>query len=176
MPLNLEDKKRIVSEVAEVAAKAHSAFAAESSGLTVSELTDLRARARTSGVYLRVVKNTLARRAVEGTGFQCMQSGLTGPLILAFSQEDPGAAARLVKEYSNETDKLKVKVLSIGGQLLESSEINRLANLPTREQAISMLMAVIKAPIEKFVRTLAEPHAKLARTLGAVRDQKQTVA
>lgn len=176
MPLNLEDKKRIVSEVAEVAAKAHSAFAAEFSGLTVRELTDLRARARTSGVYLRVVKNTLARRAVEGTDFQCMQSGLTGPLILAFSQEDPGAAARLVKDYSKETDKLKVRVLSIGGQLLESSEINRLANLPTREQAISMLMAVIKAPIEKFVRTLAEPHAKLARTLGAVRDQKQTVA
>ncbi len=174
MPLNLEDKKRIVSEVAEVAAVAHSAFAAEFTGLTVSELTELRSRARSSGVYLRVVKNTLARRAVEGTGFQCMQSGLTGPLILAFSQEDPGAAARLVKDYSKKTDKLKVRLLSIGGQLLESSEINRLASLPSREQAISMLMAVIKAPIEKFARTLAEPQAKLARTLGAVRDQKQT--
>ena len=176
MPLNLEDKKRIVSEMAEVAATAHSALAAEFSGLKVSELTELRAKARTSGVYLRVVKNTLARRAVEGTDFQCMQSGLSGPLILAFSQEDPGAAARLVKDYSKQTDKLKVRLISIGGQLLESSEIGRLANLPSRKQAISMLMAIIKAPIEKFVRTLAEPQAKLARTLGAVRDQKQTAA
>lgn len=176
MPLNLQDKMKVVAEVASVAAKAHSAFAAEYSGLTVSELTELRAKARNSGVYLRVVKNTLARRAVEGTDFQCMQSTFTGPLILGFSQEDPGAAARLARDYSKDNEKLKVKFLSVGGRLLGAEEINRLASLPTREQAVSMLMAVIKAPIEKLVRVLAEPHAKLARTLRAVQNQKQTEA
>lgn len=173
MPLSLADKKVIVSELATVAAGAHSAVAAEYRGLSVGELNDLRSRARDGGVYLRVVKNTLARRAVEGTDFECMSEGLTGPLMLAFSQEDPGAAARLVKDFAKEHEKLKPQLVSIGGQLLEASELDRLASLPTYEQALSLLMAVMKAPIEKFVRTLAEPHAKLTRTVAAVRDQKQ---
>lgn len=176
MALNLEDKKQIVSEVAAVAASAHSAIAAEYRGLTVGEMTELRARARDSGVYLRVVKNSLARRAVEGTDFACMQEGFVGPLVLAFSQEDPGAAARLVKDFSKEHSKLAVKLVSVGGQLLGPGELERLANLPTRDQAISMLMAVMKAPLDKFARTLNEVPGKLVRTVAAIRDQKQASA
>lgn len=173
MALNLADKKTIVSEVAAVAAEAHSAVAAEYRGLGVEDLTELRAKARQSGVYLKVVKNTLAKRALENTEFDCMRDGLVGPLILAFSQEDPGSAARLIKEFGKEHDKLKVTMLSIGGQLLQASDLDRLASLPTKDQAISMLMSVMKAPVEKFVRTLAEPHAKMVRTVAAIRDQKQ---
>jgi large subunit ribosomal protein L10 len=171
--LRLDDKKAVVAEVAAVAARAHSAVAAEYRGLTVSELTGLRKIARESGVYLRVIKNTLARRAVEGTEFACMQEGLVGPLILAFSMEDPGSAARVVQDFSKQHDKLVVKLVAVGGTLYGASEIDRLAKLPTKEQALAMLMGVMKAPIEKFVRTLSEPHAKLVRTVAAVRDQKQ---
>ena len=173
MALSLSEEQTIVSEVSEVAKDALSAIAAEYRGLTVEELTDLRVKARNEGVYLRVVKNTLAKRALEGTEYECMRDGLVGPLVLAFSQEDPGAAARLVKDFSKEHDKLVAKLISVGGELIEPSDIDRLAKLPTRDQAISMLMAVMKAPVEKFVRTLAEPHAKLVRTVAAVRDQKQ---
>ncbi|MGI9227628.1 MAG: 50S ribosomal protein L10 [Gammaproteobacteria bacterium] len=173
MALRLEEKKAIVSEVAQVATDAHSAIAAEYRGLSVDELTELRSKARQQGVYLKVVKNTLAKRALEGTPYECMRDSLVGPLMLAFSQEDPGSAARLVKDFSKENDLLAVKVISIDGELLEASELARLAKLPTKEQAISMMMAVMKAPVEKFVRTLAEPHAKLVRTVAAVRDQKQ---
>lgn len=173
MALNLEDKKSIVAEVSTVAANALSAVAAEYRGLTVEEMTDLRVKARNEGVYLRVIKNSLTKRAVEGTEFECMSDSLVGPLIMAFSQEDPGAAARLVKEFSKEHDKLIAKVLAVGGELLPAEQIDRLAKLPNRDQAISMLMSVMKAPIEKFVRTLNEPHAKFVRTVAAVRDQKE---
>ena len=176
MALHLDDKKTIVAEVSEVAASAHSAVAAEYRGLTVDQMTDLRARARNAGVYLRVVKNTLVKRAVEGTDFECMQDSLVGPLIMAFSQEDPGAAARLVKDFTKENDKLITKVIAIGGEVLPVDQLDALSKLPTRDQAISMLMAVMKAPVEKFVRTLNEPHAKLVRTVAAVRDQKQASA
>lgn len=176
MALNLEDKKSIVAEVSTIAAKAHSAIAAEYRGLTVEEMTELRVKARSEGVYLRVVKNTLTRRAVEGTEFECMQDSLVGPLVMAFSQEDPGAAARLVKNFSKDHDKLIVRVIAIGGQLLSVDQIEALSKLPNREQALAMLMGVMKAPIEKFVRTLREPHAKFVRTVAAVRDQKQASA
>ena len=173
MALSLEQKKAVVSEVAEVAAIAHSAVAAEYIGLSVGDMTALRAKARENSVYLRVVKNTLAKRAIEGTEFECMSDALVGPLVLAFSQEDPGAAARVIQDFAKQNDKLVVKVVSIGGKLLAPGDIKRLADMPTKEQAISMLMAVMKAPIEKLVRTLAEPHAKLVRTVAAIRDQKQ---
>lgn len=173
MALRLDDKKAVVEEVAAIAAGAHSAIAAEYRGLTVTELTELRKRAREMGVYLRVVKNTLARRAVEGTDFACMQKGLVGPLILAFSMEDPGAAARLISDFSKTYNKLETKLVAIGGHLYGASEIKRLVSLPNREQALAMLMGVMKAPIEKLVRTMAEPHAKLVRTIAAVRDRKQ---
>lgn len=173
MSLTFEQKKAVVAEVAEVAAGAYSLVAAEYSGLTVGQLTDLRQEGRSAGVYLRVVKNTLARRAFDGTEFACVSDQLVGPLILAFSQADPGAAARVIKDYSKKNDKLVVKLVSIGGQVLPASELARLASLPTREQALSMLLGVMKAPIQKFVRTLAEPHAKMVRTVAAIRDQKQ---
>jgi len=171
--LKLADKKDVVEEVAAIAAQAHSAIAAEYRGLTVTELTELRKTARETGVYLRVVKNTLAKRAVEGTEFECMKEGMVGPLILAFSMEDPGCAARLISDFSKENDKLVTKVVAIGGQLYDASELKRLASLPTYDQAVSMLMSVMKAPVEKFVRTLAEPHAKMVRTVAAIKDQKE---
>lgn len=174
MALGLEEKKQIVSEVAAVAADAHSVVAAEYRGLSVSEMTDLRVKAREGGVYLRVVKNSLARRAFEGTEFECMSSGLVGPLVLAFSREEPGAAARLVKDFAKDHQSLKAKIVSIGGQVYDASELERLASLPTKEQAISMLMSVMRAPLDKFARTLNEVPSKLVRTLAAVRDQKQT--
>ena len=175
MALKLDDKKAVVTVVAAIAAQAHSAIAAEYRGLTVYQLTNLRKQAREAGVYIRIIKNTLARRAVEGTDFACMQNGLVGPLILAFSMEDPGAAARVISAFAKEkeNDKLAVKLVAVGGKLYGASELERLSKLPTRDQAIGILMGTMKAPIEKFVRTLAEPHAKLARTVAAIRDLKQ---
>ena len=173
MALNFEQKQAVVAEVAEVANKALSAVAAEYRGLTVEELTDLRVKAREGGVFVKVAKNTLVRRAVEGTDFECMSDSLTGPLLLAFSMEDPGAAARLVKDYAKEHDLLVAKNVAIGGELYDASELERLSKLPTYEQALAMLMGVMKAPVEKFVRTLAEPHTKMVRTFAAVRDAKQ---
>ncbi len=173
MALRLEDKKALVAEVNTVAASALSAVIAEYRGLTVAQMTELRSKARASGVYMRVVKNTLARRAVEGTDFECVREALKGPLLLAFSQEDPGSAARVVKDFAKSHDKLVTVSVSVGGQLLPASDLERLASLPTRDEALSMLAGVLKAPISKFVRTLAEPHAKLVRTVAAVRDAKQ---
>lgn len=174
MVLKLEDKKAIVGEVAEIAKKAVSLVAAEYSGLTVSQLTGLRKSARASGVYMRVVRNTLARRALEGTQFACMQSELVGPLLLAFSESEPSAAARLIRDFAKDNEKLKVKALAIENKLLPASGLSALASLPTRDEAIAQLMSVMKAPITKLVRTLAEPHAKLVRTFAAVRDAKQS--
>jgi len=171
--MRLDAKKAVVDEVAAVAGNALSAIAAEYRGLTVAEMTELRASARNSGVYLRVVKNSLARRALDNTEFACMREGLVGPLMLAFSMEDPGAVARLIRDFAKEHPHCETKLVVVGGQLYDASEIERLAKLPTRDQAISMLMAVMKAPVEKLVRTMAEPHAKLVRTIAAVRDQKQ---
>lgn len=173
MALNLEQKKAIVSEVAEVAGLAHLVVAAEYRGLSVDEMTQLRTNARQTGVYVRVVKNSLARRAVEGTEFECLRDGLVGPLVLAFSREDPGSAARLVKDFAKDHKQLVARLVAVGGKLLEPGELSRLADLPTKDQAISMLMALMKAPVEQLARTLAEPHAKLVRTVAAVRDQKQ---
>ena len=173
MALSFEEKKAIVADVAEVAATAHSAVTAEYIGLSSEDMTNLRARARSGGVYLRVVKNTLARRAVEGTDFDCLKDALVGPMVLAFSQEDPGSAARVMKDFAKENDKLVIKALSVSGQLLAASELDRLASLPTKEQAISMLMSVMQAPVTKLVRTINEVPGKLVRTVAAVRDSKQ---
>ena len=176
MALRLEDKKALVAEVAEVAARAQSVVAAEYRGLTVSQLTDLRSKARASRVYMRVVKNTLARRAVAGTQFECVGEKLKGPLILAFSVDDPGAAARLIKGFAKDHQKLVPTLVSLSGSVLSPKDLEKVADLPTKDQAIAQLMGVIKAPIGKFVRTLAEPHAKLVRTIAAVKDQKQAAA
>jgi large subunit ribosomal protein L10 len=173
MALNLEDKKALVAEVAAVAQKAQSVVAAEYRGLTVSQMTELRAKARKQGVYMRVVKNTLARKALAGTSFETVGPKLKGPLVLAFSKDDPGAAARVVKDFARAHEKLVATLVSLGGQVLPGGDLEKVASLPTREQALSMLLGVLKAPITKLAGTLAAPASKLARTVAAVRDQKQ---
>lgn len=173
MALKIDDKKAIVAEVAEVAKVSTSVVAASYAGLTVAQVTDLRKSARNANVYMRVIRNTLAKRAFEGTQFSCMDPALVGPLLLAFSKDDPGSAARLIKEFSKKFEKLEVKALSIDGVLLPAKDLNRLASLPTRNEAIAQLMSVMIAPITQLVRTIAEPHSKLVRTVAAIRDQKQ---
>ena len=172
MELRLEDKKALVKEVNAVAGESVTAVAAEYRGLSVSEMTELRKEARNAGVYMRVVKNTLARRAVVGTEFECMQETLKGPILLAFAKEVPGAAARVIKEFAKGHQALQAISLSAGGQLLPGSDLDRLAELPTLDQARAMLLGVISAPMSKLVRTLAEPPAMLARTLSARSSQE----
>jgi len=171
--LTLDQKKVIVTEVAEVASVAYSAVAAEYRGMTVGDMTDLRNEARSGGVYLRVVKNTLARRAIKGTEFECMNDGLVGPLIIAFSQEDPGGAARVIEKFSKTNKKLVVKLVSLGGKLLDPADIKAVASLPTKDQAIAQLMSVMKAPVVKLVQTMNEVPTKLVRVIAAVKDQKE---
>ncbi len=161
MALNLSQKQEVVAELAEVAAKAHSLIAAEYAGTTVSQMTAMRKQARESGVYLRVVKNTLAARAVEGTEYECTKDSLVGPLLYAFSTEEPGAAGRLIKEFAKSNDKLQPKVVAVGGQLYPASHVDVLASLPTRDQALAML-----------ARVLAEPAAMFARAVKAVADKQ----
>lgn len=173
MPLKLEDKQAIVNEVAELAQQAHSIIAIEYRGMTVAEMTQLRTQARQNGVYLRVVKNTLAKRAISNTAFKCLQERLVGPILLAFSCEEPGAAARVISNFAKSNPKVVVKGIALSGQLLAVADLDKVAKLPTYRDAISMLLAVMQAPLTKLVRTLAEPPAKLARTLAAIRDSKQ---
>ena len=161
MALNLSQKQEVVAELADVAAKAHSLVAAEYAGITVGQMTAMRKKARETGVYLRVVKNTLAARAVVGTEFECVKDALVGPLLYAFSTEEPGAAGRLIKEFAKGNDKLQPKVVSMGGKLMPGSDVERLASLPTREQALGML-----------ARVLAEPASMLARAIKAVADKQ----
>jgi large subunit ribosomal protein L10 len=172
MALRLEDKKQFVKEVNAVAGESVTAVAAEYRGLSVADMTELRTEARNAGVYLRVVKNTLARRAVEGTDFECMQDTLKGPILLAFGKDDPGAAARVIRDFAKGHDALKAISLSTGGQLLPASDLATLANLPTLDQAHAILLGVMMAPMTKLVRTLAEPSGMLARTLSARGDQE----
>lgn len=176
MALRLDDKKAMVAEVAAVAATAQSVVAAEYRGLTVTQMTDLRSKARKSGVYLRVVKNTLARKAIAGTQFECVGTSLKGPLVLAFSKDDPGAAARLVKAFSKDNDKLKTTVVSLGGTLLTAKDLDRVASLPTLEAARATLLGTLQAPLGQLVRTVAEPHTRLVRALAAVKDKLEATA
>ena len=173
MALGLEQKQQIVAEVNEVAASALSAVVADYRGLTVAEMTEMRVKARESGVYLRVVRNTLAKRAVEGTEYACLDETLVGPSLLAFSTEDPGSAARLLKDYAKQHDALEVKALSIGGELIAADQIDRVAKLPTLDEARAMLMSVMLAPVTKLARTVNEVPGKLVRTVAAIKAQKE---
>jgi large subunit ribosomal protein L10 len=172
MALNLTQKKEVVAELAEIAAKAHSLVAAEYAGLTVSQLTDLRKKARTDNVFLKVAKNSLVSRAVDDTDYAVIKDELTGPLLYAFSQEDPGAAGRLIKEFAKANDKLKPRLVSLGGQLYPGSHVDVLASLPTRDQALSMLLSVMVQPATMLVRVLAEPASQVACVTNAVGQQK----
>ncbi|CEK09434.1 50S ribosomal protein L10 [Legionella hackeliae] len=173
MTLTLAAKKAVVEEVSVVASKAISAVVADYRGLTVNQMTQLRSEARKSGVYLRVVPNTLTRRAFENTEFSCLSDKLVGPLFIALSLEAPSDAARMLKEFVKTFDKLEIKALAVSGKVYSPDQLEAVASLPTRDEALAKLMYVMKAPIEKFVRTLAEPHAKLVRTVAAIKDKKQ---
>ena len=176
MAIRLEDKQQIVSEVNQAASSALSAVLADYRGVSVEDMTALRKNAHENKVYLRVVRNTLLKRAVADTEFECIQEVLVGPTILAFSQEDPGAAARVLKDFSKENDDFEIKALSVGGQLMDASQIDVLAKLPTLDQARSMLMSVMLAPVTKLARTMNEVPSKVTRAVAAVRDQKQDAA
>lgn len=174
MALRLEQKKQIVAEISDVANQALSVVAADYRGLTSPEMTELRAQARKAGVTLKIVRNTLARRAFADTPYEGMVDQFVGPTLLAFAAEEPGATARLIRDFAKEHDRLEVKVLSLGGQVYDKSQLDAVACLPTRDEALAKLLSVMQAPIVKFVRTIREPHAKLVRVMTAVRDKKQS--
>ncbi len=176
MVLKLEDKKAQVEQLRSVIETSVSAIAADYRGLTVSEMTELRKTARNSNVFLRVYRNTLARRAIEDTEFACLHETLVGPIVLFFSQDDPGAAARLIRDFVKTNERLEVRALVLEGKLLAADQLKAVASLPSREEALSQLAAVMQAPVTKFVRTLREPYAQAVRVMGAVRDQKEAAA
>ena len=167
MALKIGEKKVVVQEIAEIASTAQSAVAAEYRGLTVQQLSSLRSNARELGVYVRVVKNNLVKIAIKDTSLECMDSSLKGPLIFAFSRDELGAAAKLVNDFKKDNDLLKPVAMAVNGELIDVEKLSQIAALPNRDQAISMLMAVMKLPIEKFVRTLSAPNVKLVQTLSA---------
>lgn len=173
MPIGLKEKQAIVAEVNETAQAALSAVMADYRGVTVDAMTKLRQSARESGVQVRVIRNTLAKRAFEGTELECMNEALTGPCIVAFAMEDPGASARLFKDFAKEQEAFEIKALSVGGKLLPAEQIDALAKLPTRDEALALLMAVMQAPVTKLVRTMNDIPGRVTRVVAAVRDQKQ---
>ena len=176
MAIGLEEKKAIVAEVNETAASALSLVIADARGVASNDMTALRASARENQITLRVVRNTLAKRALEGTEYECVTGTLTGPSLFGFSMEDPGAAARLFKDFASDNKEFEVKALSVSGELPGADQLDVLAKLPTRDQALATLMSVMQAPVVKLVRTTNEVPGKLVRVMAAVRDQKQEAA
>ena len=172
MALNLDDKKAVVAEVSAQVAGAQSIIVAEYRGLGVVDITVLRAQARSKGVYLRVLKNTLARRAIIGTPFEGLSDKLVGPLIYGISA-DPVAAAKTLSEFAKGNDKLVIKAGAMPNSVMDVNGVKALATLPSREELLSKLLGTMQAPIAQFVRTLNEVPTKLVRGLAAVRDAKQ---
>ena len=175
MSLNLEEKKEVVAEVAERLTKAQAVVLAEYRGLPVEQITVLRSQARASGVYLRVLKNTLARRAVKGTPFEKLSDQMVGPLAYGIS-DDPVAAAKVLHAYAKGNDKLVIKGGALPNQVISAKEVGALATLPSREELLAKLLGTMQAPIAKFVQTLNEVPSKFVRTVAAVRDQKEKAA
>ena len=175
MSLNLEGKKEVVAEVSARIAKAQAVVLAEYRGISVEDITNLRKQARASGVYLRVLKNTLARRAVQGTPFEKLSDQMVGPLAYGIS-EDPVNAAKVLAAYAMGNEKLVIKGGSLPNQVLSAKEIGALATMPSREQLLASLMGTMNAPITKFVQTLNEVPSKFVRTLAALRDAKEKQA
>jgi len=176
VPIGLKEKQAIVADVNETASNALSAVMADYRGVSVDNMTSLRKQAREAGVEVRVIRNTLARRAFAGTDFECMQEVMTGPNILAFSLEDPGAGARVFKDFAKANEAFEIKALSVGGKLLAADQIDALAKLPTRDEGLALLMSVMLAPITKLTRTLNDVPGRVTRVVAAVRDQKQEEA
>ena len=175
MSLNLEEKKEVVAEIAERLTKAQAVVLAEYRGLAVEQITVLRSQARASGVYLRVLKNSLARRAVQGTPFEKLSDQMVGPLAYGIS-DDPVAAAKVLHAYAKANDKLVIKGGAMPGYVMTAKEVGNLATMPGREQLLAMLLGTMQAPIAKFVQTLNEVPSKFVRTVAAVRDQKEKQA
>ena len=175
MSLNIEAKKEVVAEVSERLKKAQAVVLAEYRGLPVEDITVLRSKARASGVYLRVLKNTLARRAVQGTPFEKLGPQMVGPLAYGIS-DDPVAAAKVLHEYSKTNEKLVIKGGAMPGHVMSAKEVGQLATMPSREELLAKLLGTMQAPIAKFVQTLNEVPGKFVRTLAAVRDQKEKAA
>ena len=173
MAMSFQAKQAMVAAVSDVAGRAQSAVLAEYRGLSAGQMDNLRVNARQGGAYLKVIKNNLARLALKGTDYECMSAAFAGPVILGFSLEDPGSAARVISEFRKANTALKVTAISFNGQLLPGEQLDRLAKLPTRDEALAQLMRVMKAPVDKLARTTREPAAKLSRAVAAVRDQKQ---
>ena len=173
MSLNLDDKKTVVAEVSAEVANAQSIIVAEYRGLGVVDLTALRANARKSGVYLRVVKNTLVRRAIAGTPFEGLSAQLVGPMIYGISK-DPVAAAKLLNDFAKGNDKLTIKTGAMPNYVMDAAGVKALATMPSREELLSKLLGTMQAPITQFVRTLNEVPTKFVRGLAAVRDAKET--
>ncbi len=173
MALTRQTKEKIVAEVSGVATKALSAVIALNHGLPVADMTDFRAKARAMQVYVKVVPNTLAARSILGTEFECLTDELVGPTVLIFSLENPGAAGRLAKEFAKGREKFGIKALAIGGKVFPASQIDVLASLPSREEALATLLSVMQAPVTKLARTLSETYAQLVRVTAAVGDHKK---
>ncbi len=176
MAIRLEDKKAIVAEVNETAGTALSVVLADYRGVTSGDMTALRAKARAENVRLKVVRTNLAKIAIRGTEFECIDPALVGPTILAFSMEDPGAAARLLKDFAKEKEAFEIKGLAVGGELMGAEQIDRLATLPTLHEALTKLAIVTQAPVTKLARTLNDIPGRITRVVAAVRDQKQDAA
>ncbi len=174
MSLSLEGKKAVVEQVSGVLSGSQAAVVAEYRGLTVAEITDLRRRAREAGVFLKIVKNTLAKRAVKDSEFACLEEHFVGPLALAAS-EDPVAVAKVLNNFAKDNQQLAIRVGAMSGALLSVDDIQALAKLPGREELLAILLGTLQAPIQKFVQTLNEVPAAFVRTLAAVRDAKQGI-
>ena len=174
--LSKSEKEKIVGEVREVASNASSLVISDARGLKVSELSEVRQKATQSGIHIQVIKNSLAKLAFEGTDFGCSDEVLVGPSLFAFSFEEPGAAAKLLKTYAKNFDNLDIKALVVEGQLLDGSQIDILASLPSKDEAYGLIANVLQAPIGKFATLLNEVPSKLARVLTAVQDKKKATA
>ena len=175
MGLNRQDKAAVIAEVSEIVSKSSTMVIAEYRGLSVEAVTKLRAQARKEGVTLRVVKNTLVRRAVEGTEFAGLADQFVGPLVYAFSA-DPVAAAKVLVNFAKDNDKLVIKGGAMANQVMDLEAVKTLASMPSRDELLAKLMATMNEPIAKFVRTINEVPARFVRTLAAVRDAKEAAA
>ena len=175
MSLTLEQKQTMVAEVASKLAGAQAVIVAEYRGLNVERVTQLRAKARKSGLYLQVLKNTLARRAVQGTPFEKLADQMVGPLAYGIS-DDPVAAAKVLHAYAKGNEKLVIKGGAMPGHVMNAKEVGQLATMPSREELLAKLLGTMQAPIAKFVQTLNEVPGKFVRTVAAVRDQKEKAA
>ena len=172
MSLSIDQKKAVVSEAMQIFSAAQAAVLAEYRGLSVAQITELRSEARNNGVDIRVVKNTLARRSVSGTPFECLTDHFVGPVLIS-SAGDPIVLASVISKFAKDHEALKIMVGVMNGDLIDKSTIQMLAKMPSRDELLATLVATMNAPLEKFVRTLNEVPGKLVRTMAAYRDSRQ---